>query len=216
VRHMSNCCDATNAHFDGRQARRDLARYLSAGPSVTARFMVAGLKSLGLRQTTLLDVGAGIGAIHHELVPDICDRAYHVDMSAAYICSAREESARRGQSDRVVFIHGDLVDSADDLPEVDFVTLDRVVCCYPDYRSLLGIATGKSRTALALSIPRERWYVRLAFLWFKVRHLAKRESFRSYIHPVADVQKLIEEQGFRVHDLHDGPFWRAVLFLRTE
>jgi magnesium-protoporphyrin O-methyltransferase len=213
---MTNCCDATNAHFGGKHARRDLARYLSAGPSATAQIIVSGLKSLGQEGATLLDVGAGIGAIHHELVPEICDRAYHVDMSAAYIRSAREESVRRGQSDRVTFIHGDLVESANDLPEVDFVTLDRVVCCYPDYGSLLEIAAGKARTAVALSFPMERWYVRLAFQWFRLRHLVKREAFRSFIHPIADVKKRIEDQGFREHDVQDGTFWRTVLYVRPE
>jgi hypothetical protein len=41
------------------------------------------------------------------------------------------------------------------------VTLDRVVCCYPDYRQLLEQVAESTIDLLALSYPRDRWYVRL-------------------------------------------------------
>jgi hypothetical protein len=43
------------------------------------------------------------------------------------------------------------------------VTLDRVVCCYPDPEALLGAAAAKTRQVLAFTYPRDRWYVRTMF-----------------------------------------------------
>jgi hypothetical protein len=39
------------------------------------------------------------------------------------------------------------------LPDADVVTLDRVVCCYPDPEALLG-AAAKTRQVLAFTYPR--------------------------------------------------------------
>ena len=40
------------------------------------------------------------------------------------------------------------------------VTLDRVVCCYPSYEPLLTQALNLASTAVAMSYPRNRWFVR--------------------------------------------------------
>jgi magnesium-protoporphyrin O-methyltransferase len=68
---------------------------------------------------------------------------------------ARAEAARREHTSRVTFVHADFTDVAAGLPEVDIVTLDRVVCCYPDFHRLLTAAASKSRGVLAMTYPRE-------------------------------------------------------------
>lgn len=46
--------------------------------------------------------------------------------------AAQEEAKRKGLDDRIRFYHGDFVDLASEIPPADIVTLDRVICCYPD------------------------------------------------------------------------------------
>ena len=66
---MSACqCAGCDSQFGARHAAKDLERYRRKGPDVTTRLLLEGLKTLGLRDATLLDVGAGIGVIHHELL----------------------------------------------------------------------------------------------------------------------------------------------------
>ena len=51
---------------------------------------------------------------------------------------------RRGHAGRVTFRLGDFKVVAPDLPLADVVTLDRVVCCDPDFTSLLTAAADQS------------------------------------------------------------------------
>jgi len=149
-----NCCEITNS------AKSDIKEYHKRGPAKQTRMILEAIRSLGLKNADLLDIGGGIGAIHHELLGDVAAHATHVDASAAYLKYATEEATRRGHAEQVQFIHADFTDVAATLPQVDVVTLDRVVCCYPDFRSLLKNASERSTKAIAMTYPREVWYVR--------------------------------------------------------
>jgi len=211
---MPSCCDATDAHFGEKHARRDIARYRRKGADPTTQDLIDRIRSLGLNGKSLLDVGAGIGAIHHALVPDVFSTVTHVDLSSAYLGTARVETERLNHSDRVRFVYGDLV-SIPDLPESDVVTLDRVVCCYPDYESLLVRATEKSRRAIALCYPRSRWYVRLVMWLDNLKRVLKGDPFRAFVHPIEAVEALIERRGFRLQSEGGTLLWKTVLFERA-
>src|SRR6185436_18999156 len=148
-----NCCEVTDNAFTEEEARADINRYHKRGPAKQTRLILDGIRSLGLRDAMLLDIGGGIGAIHHELLPDTAAHAIHVDASSAYLREARAEAERRGHMAQVEFRHADFTDVAADLPQADVVTLDRVVCCYPDFRGLLLAAAGHSRAVVALTYP---------------------------------------------------------------
>ena len=134
------CCKITNDQFGKDTAEADLKEYRRKGPAKQTRLILDAIRSLGLKDASLLDVGGGIGAIYHELMKDTVTRATHVDASSAYLAAAREETEKRGNAGRVEFVHADFTDVAETVPQADVVTLDRVVCCYPDYKSLLKAA----------------------------------------------------------------------------
>src|SRR5687768_1892459 len=118
----------------GREhAEEELRRYRADGPLPTTRALIDALRRLGggIPGTELLDIGAGVGAIHHALLEQGAARAVHVDLSVDSIDVAREEAMRRGL-DRVQFVAGDFVQLAPTIDDADVVTLDRVICCYPD------------------------------------------------------------------------------------
>src|SRR5436190_21023723 len=148
-----NCCQITDNTFGEEEAKANLKDYRRRGPAKQTRLILEAVRSLGLKDASLLDVGGGIGTIHHELLKDIVREATHVDASSAYLKVATSEAKRLGHSEQVKFIHADFTEVAADLPQVDVVTLDRVVCCYPDFRRLLKSAAAKSRTAIALTYP---------------------------------------------------------------
>jgi hypothetical protein len=58
-------------------------------------------------------------------------------------------------------MHGDFIDLAEQVPEADAVTLDRVVCCYPDATTLVGASARKARRVYGLVYPRRRLGVRI-------------------------------------------------------
>lgn len=62
------CCELTDRAFSRREARKELASYLRIGPGGTTREIVNNLRACGISNAALLDIGGGIGVIHHELL----------------------------------------------------------------------------------------------------------------------------------------------------
>jgi 2-polyprenyl-3-methyl-5-hydroxy-6-metoxy-1,4-benzoquinol methylase len=210
----SSCCELTDRAFGPKDARGDVREYQQHGPAAQTREMLKAVRSLGLRDLTLLDIGGGVGVIHHELLRDIAVSAIHVDASSAYLSAAREEAARLGHADRVEFIHADFADAAPGLPRVDVVTLDRVVCCYPDFAGLLRAAADRCLHALVLSYPREAWYVRLAIQAPNLIQRLRREAFRVFVHPVAQMDAVLQTSGLRRASMKKFFVWEVALFTR--
>ncbi len=209
------CCSSTDRHFTSARAKTELRRYRRKGPTGTARRLLRLLSEAQVRFETLLDVGGGVGVLHHELLAGGTGTAVHVEAASAYVETARTEAARRRQSNRVTFLHGDVVDLAPDLAPADLVTLDRVLCCYPDLDPLLSTTAGKARHYLAASFPRERLFIRLKMKWENMRCARAGSQFRSYLHPVPRVYSLLEEAGLAPLRIHRGVFWEVVLFGRS-
>lgn len=210
-----NCCqNPFEKQFDSARAREDLARYLKKGAERTSLRLVNALRRAGMEGATLIDIGAGVGIIQHELLGAEVGKAIYVEASPAFIAEAKAETERRGQSHLVEFLHGDFVDLAQDISPADVVTLDRVVCCYPDYEPLMEHSLSKSRRWYGISYPRDWWYVRADTAWSNFRRRQKGNPFRTYVHPPAEIERLI-----RVHDFHlvfkkDTLIWRTALYER--
>jgi magnesium-protoporphyrin O-methyltransferase len=209
-----NCCEITDHAFTKAEARAQLRDYRKHGPAKQTRLILEAIRSLGLKNAALLDIGGGIGILHHELLGDVAREATHVDASSAYLQEAKAEAARRGHAGRVHFIHADFTDVASELPAADVVTLDRVVCCYPDFRRLLGAAATHTRGALALTYPRETWYLRLAFKIMNFVQRLRKDPFRVFLHPVADMDGLLRRGGLERVSLRRLVVWEMALYRR--
>jgi SAM-dependent methyltransferase len=208
-----HCADAEDL-FSRRAARRDLRRYRRKGPSPLTGRLLEMLRREEVPGRTLIDIGGGIGAIQHELFKDGLASAVQVDASAAYLAAAREEAARQGNLERAEYHHGDFVDLAAGLDNADLVTLDRVVCCYPDMPRLVAASTSRARRLYALSYPRPRRGTRLfmaaANLFFRLR----RSAFRIYLHPPPAIDAEIRRQGLRPVARVRTLLWEAALYRR--
>jgi magnesium-protoporphyrin O-methyltransferase len=210
-----NCCEITDSAFTEEEAKAELRNYRRRGPMSQTKLLLESIRSLRLKDANLLDIGGGIGAIHHEMLEDVAREATHVDASSAYLKEARQEAARRGHSERVNFIHADFTDVASELPRADIVTLDRVVCCYPDFRRLLQAAAEHSQRALALTYPRETWYLRFALKVANFFQRLRRDPFRVFLHPVADMDALLKREGFQRVSLRRLFVWEIALYQRV-
>lgn len=210
----NHCQDAGNL-FGHRAARRDLRRYRSRGPSASTQLLLEALLSQGSDDHTLLDIGGGVGAIPLALLQAGYRQAVQVDASRSYLAAAEAEAARRGIHDRITYRFGDFVDVAAQIEMADTVTLDRVICCYPDLARLVSVSAVKARYLYGLVYPRARWATRaatsLANLWFRLRGSA----FRTYLHPADRVEELLQAQGFRrIHSARTF-FWQVATYARA-
>ena len=78
-----NCCEITDNAFTAQEAEAQLKDYRRKGPAKQTKLILAAIRSLNLMGVELLDIGGGIGTIHHELLDDMATRATHVDASSA-------------------------------------------------------------------------------------------------------------------------------------
>jgi hypothetical protein len=210
----ANCC-GLSAIFDEKRAIRDLDDYRRRGPSASTSQLLTAVRNAGQTFDTLLDVGGGVGAIAHELLNGIVARAILVDGSPAYLTAAHAESERQGTTERLQLEIGDVVDIADDLDPVDVVTLDKVVCCYPDMDSLLSVSGSRARQLYGIIYPRDNWWVRiLAALENGLRHL-RGISFRNYIHANSAIDAALSRAGLSLRFQNRGPWWVVALYERT-
>jgi magnesium-protoporphyrin O-methyltransferase len=209
-----NCCEITDNAFSEAEARAELRNYRRRGPMNQTKLILEAIRSLELKGAHLLDIGGGIGAIHHELLEDVAREATHVDASSAYLKEAKQEAARRGHGQRVNFIHADFTDVASEVPKADIVTLDRVVCCYPDFRRLLSAAAEHSGRALALTYPREIWYLRIGLKIANFFQKLRRDPFRVFLHPIAEMDALLKREGFQRVSMRRLFVWEMTLYQR--
>ena len=156
---MSYRC-AAESQFSPKVAERTWRRYRRRGADAVTRLMLAQLRRCPLQDKELLNIGGGIGVINAELAADGIAAARLVEASLAYLEVARRELQSRYGSRSTEFLLGDFARIADTLPDADVITLDRVVRCYPDAETLLHGAATRTRQLLALSYPRDRWYMR--------------------------------------------------------
>src|SRR5262245_36844478 len=140
------CCTrycAAETQFGIDRAEQDLRRYRRRGADRITRILLTELRRWPLRGKELLDIGGGIGVIGRELADADLAGTILVEASPAFLEVAQREVKRRFVPQPTKFILGDFTLLADTLPQADVVTLDRVVCCYPDAESLLKAAASR-------------------------------------------------------------------------
>jgi 2-polyprenyl-3-methyl-5-hydroxy-6-metoxy-1,4-benzoquinol methylase len=211
---MSTCCARGSEKFFGaRTARRDGRRYRRKGLDKTAKLIVDELARRGVAGATVLEIGGGIGAIGLELLKLGAARVTIVELSHGYDEEAKALLAESGFEGRAERLHGDFVASESDIPPADAVVLHRVVCCYPDPDALVGAAARHARRLLALSFPRDKWWIRagsrLANMFF--RRVGWIESF---VHPHEKILGPAAAEGFAPIYDHAGRLWRVVVLER--
>lgn len=212
---MEACgCDGGFEIFDEKSAAEDLERYRRLGPDDTTAMLVEMIRDRGIDGSDVLDIGGGIGVIDHELLGAGARRAVLVDASPAAVEAARVEARRRGTLDQLEFVDGDFVSRASDVDVADVVTLDRVICCYPDMESLVRLSATRARSLYGLVLPRDRrllrWSLPLLNAWFRLRGF----RYRTFLHPNARVDELVAAAGLQPAREARTFVWRVVLYER--
>jgi magnesium-protoporphyrin O-methyltransferase len=213
------CCAghcAAAGFFNRRIAERDLRRYQRRGPDTSTRMLLTELRRLPLQDLQLLDVGSGIGVIAAELAASGLAGAMLADASPAYLELARRNVGSRYGSRPTQFILGDFAATSAALPEADIVTLDRVVCCYPDAGALLSAAAARSRRLLAFTHPPRRCYLRAGFAVLNFFFWLSRNPFRIFVHSPQQMASVLEAAGF-IRAAHRESFlWSFSLYRRPK
>ena len=211
-----DCCDASvyDEHFDERRARDQLKAYRRDGPRDWTSRLVASLSEDGVAGLTVLDIGAGVGAVHHALLAQGAASAVDVDASGPYIAVAQGEAARRGIADRVTYLKGDAVALGDAVPEADLVALDRVVCCYPSMEPLVGLAATRTRRRLALVLPRDDAWIRACIAASNLVARLGARPLPTYVHRTHAITEVAERAGLVPAGAYRGRIWQTLVYAR--
>jgi hypothetical protein len=213
-----SCCQpgACDSVFNEKHAAKDLKRYRKKGPNKTTRMLLDALRAQGVEGASLLDVGAGVGVIHHELLSTGARTAVHVDAARGPMQVAKAETARRGNADRVSFLEGDFVALATDISPADVVTLDRVICCYPDMKALVSASASKARRLYGAVFPRERLMTKAGMKVVNTLLRLFKNPFRGYVHPTAAIDGELRRHGLEPRSVRDTFVWRVAVYSRID
>jgi magnesium-protoporphyrin O-methyltransferase len=155
-----------------------------------------------------------VGALQHALLDRGAARATSAEASPAFQEVARAEAERRGMAGRIAFELGDFVELADRIPPADLVTLDRVICCYPDMPALVGASAAHARAVWGAVFPRERRLTRFAMGALNLVQRLRRNAFRTYVHPTEGVRQALSEKGFALRTHRETVFWQVMVWRR--
>ncbi len=211
---MSSCCGrgipSCEHVFDERTADDDLRRYRESGPSWATRELIDALADgLDVTDLKVVDIGAGVGAVHIGLLERGARMAIDIDGSSAYLAAARDEATRRGLGDRTTHILGDVTSVAGDVEPADLVALDRVVCCYADAPALLGAAAALATRRVGFVYPRDTWWMRIGVTVANPIMFRRSAGYRMRIHRQALLADVLRTAGFRRRRIRHGHVWRV-------
>ncbi len=212
---MTCCqCQGIELEFNQREVAGKLATYENGGPADTTRLLIEAIKTEGVEDQTVLDIGGGIGAIQYGLLEAGAKSATNVEASSAYLRAAKSEAQRQGVADRVRFLHGNFVELASELPPADIVTLDRVICCYHDMPALVGLSASRAKKVYGLVYPRDTWWVRWAIRLTNLIYRLRGSPFRSFVHKTQAVEAILQAHGLQRHYHRNSFMWQVAVYTR--
>lgn len=211
-----DCCDRTiyDDQFDARRAAQKVREYRRDGPKGWTARLISGLAEGGVAGRTVLDIGAGVGAVHLALLAAGAASAVDVDASGPYLAAAREEAERQGFAQRVTYRKGDAVRLAAELAPADLVALDRVVCCYPDMEALVRVAADRTRRRLGMVLPRDLGLVRAGVAIANGWGALTRNPFRVHVYRTDDVIAVATASGLMPRAVYRGRLWQILILER--
>lgn len=196
---MVSCCNnqGLNDIFTEKVSRKDADRYRRKGLPRRARKLLKSIEAqVPLEGRSTLEIGVGAGGVTVEMLRRGAAHATGVDAVAAQLGAARELAADFNVAARAEFVLADFA-KHDDVPKADVVVMDRVICCYGDWRGLLDSAATHANTIVAMTYPRDTWWMRIIGMAMNLSRVLVRSDFRFYIHPPHKMQELLAARGFR-------------------
>jgi hypothetical protein len=79
---------------------------------------------------------------------------------------------------------------------------------------LLTNASEHSRKAIALTYPREVWYIRFGLGVINFFQRLRRDPFRVFVHPIHEMDALLNAQGFKCMTMQRLFVWEMALYTK--
>ncbi|MHA2172536.1 MAG: class I SAM-dependent methyltransferase [Candidatus Kariarchaeaceae archaeon] len=165
---------------------------------------------------SVYDIGCGAAGILLALQEQNVKILHGIDASPEAIDLAKTRFSKFGTLDNVSLSVGDGATVA--APNVDAVSLHRVVCCYPDAIGLLSKAVETKPKMLMLTFPRDRWFVRIVTflenLGLRTVAMFKRtlRGRHSFVHDPKLIDKELRLLGYNRSFEKKGVYWLTMVY----
>ena len=211
------CCHGQNydSLFGAKNARKELRVYRNKGPRGATARLVQIVQASTPPNSSLLDIGGGVGVIPQEVLKAGASQVTSVDASEAYHATTESVAREYGYETRWTSTNGDFVECSVDITPADIVTLDKIICCYPDMPALVSTSAAKANSLYGIVVPKDGWWVRSAA---KIGNLVLRifrVEFQGFVHSHAAIDAVLEEAGFRISTTASYWIWSVRLYSRT-
>ena len=200
--------------FDG-DACEFCERYKNKGLSRSSKLLLRFILDNRVRDRSILDLGCGAGGLSFELLKEGAGNAVGFDLSPNMLSAATELAQANGLESRAKFELGNAATS--ELPGSDIVVMDKVLCCYSEWKPLLKNAMEASRMMIGFTVPRDAGLTKLPFrLALKVVNYfqKRRGGVLFYLHPLGTIDKTMRESGFTRRKKQGSRFWLVFLYSR--
>ena len=213
---MSSCCPHARSagKFFSFFAHRYRKRFKKKGFEPSQQQLIAGLEQVGYRDATVLEIGCGVGHLHQSLLEQGAESAVGIELASSMLDEARDWAGARGLKERTEYIEGDFIHLADQVDPADISLLDKVVCCYPDAQGLLEKSLARTKRVIALTYPRDRWFVRLGVSAIACVLWIARSDFRSYVHDPVQIEHWITTSGMEKRFEAVTTAWLTQVYVR--
>lgn len=213
---MSTCCGHAQSagRFFSFFARRDRKRFERKGFEPSQKQLIAGLEQVGYQETSVLEIGCGVGHLHQSLLERGARGAVGIDLAPKMLSEATHWAQDRGLGDRVDYVEGDFMSLNERIDKADICLLDKVVCCYPDAQGLVEKSLAKTKRVYGLTYPRDRWFTRLGTETIAWVFWLIRSDFRPYVHDPVQIERWISDGGFEKRFEDQTTAWLTQVYVR--
>lgn len=214
---MDSCGETgrISREFDG-DACDFCERYRSKGLSRSSKLLLKFIQDGNARDKAVLDLGCGAGGLSIELLKHGAQSVVGFDLSPRMIGAAAELARATGFESRAKFHEGNAATA--ELPKSDIVVMDKVLCCYSEWRPLLKNAMEASHSMVGFTVPRDQGITKLPFrIALRIANYFqnRRGGVLFYLHPLGTVDKTLRDSGFKRLRKQGSRFWLVFLYSRV-
>ena len=209
-----NCCSSNNAagEFFDKESKKFAKKYRKKGLEKITKSLVDGIDELGINGMTVLEVGAGIGGAHRELLRRGASKVFATELSEEMINRARSFTDSEGFKYKVEYHLGDIVEMNGEIPEVDITMHDKVICCYEHVDALIDKTLSKTKSIYAFVMPRDRFLSEFGLNFLILISKLLRWDFRPFIHPLQPILDKLQKAGYELKSEARTIVWHARVY----
>jgi len=193
---QEHCC-GTDKFFDRKTAEKQYKEYLKKGPSRVSAKIIEQLKPFEPKGKSMIDIGGGIGTLQWWFLENGGNKTIGIDASSGYLEKAKKHAKEKGWLDRTEFLMGDCTDVYPNIASADFITLDKVICCYPNYIDIIESTCKKQPKYISLSYPMDGVISDGVRALGALALMLTKNSYRPFVHKVKDVRNLFKTNGYK-------------------